>query len=136
LSFLRRVLGVVPLGDERSPGSTGCLFPAAIPWRPTDQPIPRLIDAILDALGLPPMPSPAPGRPGTFSLADASHVCAALQRAGVTEIRIQPYTLAFDHRSSDEWSPDWASMSSPTPGSYAGFPSTVVSACEGEGRGQ
>ena len=25
-------------------------------------------------------------------------------------------------------------MNSPTPGPYAGFPSTVVSACEGEGR--
>jgi enediyne biosynthesis protein CalE5 len=81
----------------------GGRFAAAIPWRPTDQPMPRLVGAVLDALGLPPMPPPAPGRPGIFSLADASHVCAALQRAGMADIRIQPYTLAFDHRSSNEW---------------------------------
>jgi SAM-dependent methyltransferase len=81
----------------------GGRFAAAIPWRPADQPVPRLVDTILDALGLPPMPPPAPGRPGIFGLADASHVCAALQRAELTDIRIQPYTLAVDHRSSDEW---------------------------------
>ena len=81
----------------------GGRFAAAIPWRPGDQPMPRLVDAILDALALPPMPPPAPGRPGIFSLADASHVCAALERAGLAEIRIQPYTLVFDYRSPDEW---------------------------------
>lgn len=81
----------------------GGRFAAAIPWRPADQPLSRLIGAILDALGLPPMPPPAPGRPGIFSLADAAYVCAALRRAGLAEIRIEPYTLAFDHRSSDEW---------------------------------
>jgi SAM-dependent methyltransferase len=81
----------------------GGRFAAAIPWRPADQPIPRLVGAILDALALPPMPPAEPGRPGIFSLADASYVCAALQRAALAEIRIQPYTLTFDYRSSDEW---------------------------------
>jgi SAM-dependent methyltransferase len=81
----------------------GGRFAAAIPWRPRDQPMPRLVGAILDALGLPPMPPAAPGRPGIFSLADASYVCAALQRAELADIRIQPYTLSFDYRSSDEW---------------------------------
>jgi enediyne biosynthesis protein CalE5 len=81
----------------------GGRFAAAIPWRPADQPMPRLVGAILDALGLPPMPPAAPGRPGIFSLSDASYVCAALQRAELADVRIQPYTLIFDHRSSDEW---------------------------------
>lgn len=81
----------------------GGRFAAAVPWRPADQPMPRLVGAILDAVGLPPMPPAAPGRPGIFSLADASYVCAALQRAELGDIRIQPYTLTFDHRSSDEW---------------------------------
>jgi SAM-dependent methyltransferase len=81
----------------------GGRFAAAIPWRPADQAIPRLVSAILDELGLPPMPPPAPGRPGIFSLADASYVCAALERAGLAEIRIQPYTLDFEYSSPDEW---------------------------------
>jgi SAM-dependent methyltransferase len=81
----------------------GGRFAAAIPWRPADQPLPRLVGAILDALGLPAMPPAEPGRPGIFSLADSSYVCAALQRAELADIRIQPYTLTFDYRSSDEW---------------------------------
>ncbi len=81
----------------------GGRFAAAIPWRPADQPIPRLVGAILDALGLPAMPPAEPGRPGIFSLADAAYVCAALQNAELADIRIQPYTLTFDYRSSDEW---------------------------------
>lgn len=81
----------------------GGRFAAAIPWRPAGQAMPRLISAILDALDLPPMPPPAPGRPGIFSLADASLVCAASERAGLTGIRITPYTVTHDHRSADEW---------------------------------
>jgi SAM-dependent methyltransferase len=81
----------------------GGRFAAAIPWHPTNQPMSRLVGAILDVLGLPPMPPPVPGRPGIFSLADASYVCAALQQAGLAEIQVRPYTLAFDYRSPDEW---------------------------------
>jgi enediyne biosynthesis protein CalE5 len=81
----------------------GGRFAAAIPWRPEGQAMPRLIGATLDALGLAPMPPPAPGRPGIFSLADASFVCAALERAGLVDVRVQPYTLAHDYRSPDEW---------------------------------
>jgi SAM-dependent methyltransferase len=81
----------------------GGRFAAAIPWRPADQPMPRIVDATLDALGLAPMPPPAPGRPGIFSLADASYVCTALQRVGLAQIDIQPYTLGFDYRSHGEW---------------------------------
>ena len=100
----------------------GGRFAAAIPWRPADQPLPRLIGAILDALGLPPMPPPAPGRPGIFSLADAAHVCAALQRAGLAEIRIEPYTLAFDHRSGDEWLEFLLALNVPLRQHLAGVP--------------
>jgi enediyne biosynthesis protein CalE5 len=81
----------------------GGRFATAIPWRPADQAMPRLAGAILDALGLPPMPPAAPGVPGIFSLADASHVCAALDTAGLTEITIRPYVLPHDYRSPDEW---------------------------------
>ncbi|MHA6631751.1 class I SAM-dependent methyltransferase [Pseudonocardia sichuanensis] len=81
----------------------GGRFAAAIPWRPADQPMPRLIGAVLDALGLPPMPPPAPGRPGIFSLSDASYVCAAMDRAGLADVRIEPYALALDYRSTGEW---------------------------------
>jgi hypothetical protein len=81
----------------------GGRFAAAIPWRPDDQLMPRLVDAMLDAVGLPPQPPPEPGRPGIFSLSDASHVCAALERAGLAEIVVRPYTLTFDHTSPEEW---------------------------------
>jgi hypothetical protein len=65
--------------------------------------MPRLVDAMLNAVGLPQQAPPEPGRPGIFSLSDASYVCAALERAGLAGIRIQPYSLAVDHTSSDEW---------------------------------
>ncbi|HEV8561734.1 MAG TPA: methyltransferase domain-containing protein [Actinophytocola sp.] len=81
----------------------GGRFATAIPWRPTDQAMPRLVGAILAALDLPPLPPVAPGVAGIFSLADASYVCAALERAGLTEILVQPFTLAYDYHSPDEW---------------------------------
>jgi hypothetical protein len=45
--------------------------------------------------------TPTPWR--SHNRVDASHVCAALQRAELNESRYQPYTLAFDHVSLDEW---------------------------------
>jgi enediyne biosynthesis protein CalE5 len=81
----------------------GGRFATSIPWRPAGQAMPRLVGAILDALGLPPLPRPEPGVPGIFSLADASYVSAALENAGLTGIRIEPYTLAQDFRSPGEW---------------------------------
>jgi SAM-dependent methyltransferase len=81
----------------------GGRFAAAIPWRPQEQLMPRLVDAMLNAVGLPQQAPPEPGRPGIFSLSDASYVCAALERAGLAEIVVRPYTLTFDHDSPDEW---------------------------------
>lgn len=81
----------------------GGRFATAIPWRPADQAMPRLVGSILAALDLPQPPPHEPGRPGIFSLADASVVCAALQRAGLTDIRITPYTVVHDYRCADEW---------------------------------
>ena len=81
----------------------GGRFAAAIPWRPDDQALPRLVDAMLDAVGLPPQAPPQPGRPEIFSLSDASYVCGALERAGLDEIRVQPYMLTFDYTSPEEW---------------------------------
>jgi hypothetical protein len=68
------------------------------------------------------MPPPAPGRPGIFSLADASHVCAAVQRAGLTEIRVQPYTLTFDYRSPEEWLDFLLALNVPLRQHLAGVP--------------
>ncbi len=84
----------------------GGRFATAIPWRPQGQALPRLVGALVGALGLPQPPPAAPGRPGIFSLADASVICAALERAGLAEIRILPHTVAHDYRSRDEWV-DW-----------------------------
>jgi len=81
----------------------GGRFATSIPWRPAGQAMPRLVGAILDALGLPPLPRPEPGVPGIFSLADASFVSAAMENAGLTGIRLEPYTLAQDFQSPDEW---------------------------------
>jgi SAM-dependent methyltransferase len=81
----------------------GGRFATAIPWQPAGQALPRLVGSILDALGLPPPPPHAPGRPGIFSLADASVTCAALERAGLAEVRITPYTAIHDFRCADEW---------------------------------
>jgi enediyne biosynthesis protein CalE5 len=81
----------------------GGRFAAAIPWRPADQAMPKLAGAILAAVGLPPPPPAAPGQPGIFSLADASHISAALERSGFAEILIEPYTIVHDYRSADEW---------------------------------
>jgi enediyne biosynthesis protein CalE5 len=81
----------------------GGRFAAAVPWRPAEQAMPRLVDALTAALGLPASPPPAPGRPGIFSLADATLVADALSRAGLIEVGIQPYTLDHDYRSLDEW---------------------------------
>ncbi len=81
----------------------GGRFATAIPWRPEGQALPRLVAAMLRALDLPQPPPAAPGRPGIFSLADASVVCAALERTGMAEIRILPYAVPHDYRSPDEW---------------------------------
>jgi SAM-dependent methyltransferase len=81
----------------------GGRFATAIPWRPGDQAMPRLVSAILDALELPQPPPATPGRPGIFSLADASVVCAALQRSGLTDVLIHPCTVANDYLSPSEW---------------------------------
>jgi SAM-dependent methyltransferase len=81
----------------------GGRFATAIPWRPGGQAVPYLIGVLLDALGLPMPPPPAPGHPGIFSLADASVVCAALERAELADIRVVPRTVAHDYRSPDEW---------------------------------
>jgi len=81
----------------------GGRFAAAIPWRPEDQAMPRLVGTMLDAIGLPRPPPAAPGRPGVFSLADAGFVRAALERSGLGGIRIVPYTVTHDYRSPDEW---------------------------------
>jgi len=81
----------------------GGRFAAAIPWRPTGAAMPRLVGAIMGALDLPQPPPAAPGCPGIFSLADASVVCAGLERAGLSEIQVTPYTVTHDHRSPDEW---------------------------------
>jgi SAM-dependent methyltransferase len=81
----------------------GGRFATVIPWRPAGQAMPRLAGAILDALGLPPPPAATPGVPGIFSLADASYTAAALEQAGLGEIRIEPYTVIHDYRSAGEW---------------------------------
>lgn len=91
LSGVRRVL--VPGGR----------FAAAVPWRPAGNAMVRLVDAVLGALGVTPPPSDAPGCSGIFGLADASVVCAALEGAGMTGIRVVPCTLAQDHRSAQDW---------------------------------
>jgi SAM-dependent methyltransferase len=80
----------------------GGRFATAIPWRPAGHAVPHLIGMILDALDQP-TPPPAPGQPGIFSLADASVVCAALERAGLTDIHVIPCAVAHDYRSPDEW---------------------------------
>jgi SAM-dependent methyltransferase len=43
---------------------SGGRFAAAIPWRPHDQLMPRLVDAMLDAVGLPPQAPPEPRSTG------------------------------------------------------------------------
>jgi SAM-dependent methyltransferase len=91
LACVRRVL--VPGGR----------FATVIPWRPDGHAVPHLVGVILDALGLPAPPPPAPGRPGIFSLADASAVCAALEAAGLAEVRIIPCTVTHEYRSPGEW---------------------------------
>src|SRR5262249_55054992 len=81
----------------------GGRFATAIPWRPAGHAVPQLVGTVLEALDLPAPPPPTPGRPGIFSLADASHLCAALERAGLADIRIVPCTVAHEYRSADEW---------------------------------
>lgn len=100
----------------------GGRFATAIPWRPTGQAMPQLVGAILAALDMPSPPSPGPGRPGIFSLADASVVCASLERAGLTEIRITPYTVAHDYRSPDEWLDFLLALNIPLRQQLAGVP--------------
>jgi len=81
----------------------GGRFATVIPWRGDGHPVPRIAGVILDSLDLPAPPPPAPGRPGIFSLADASAVCAALESAGMVEVRIVPCTVTHDFRSPEEW---------------------------------
>jgi enediyne biosynthesis protein CalE5 len=81
----------------------GGRFATAIPWRPIGQAMPRLVDAILDALEQPPPPPHEPGRPGIFGLADASYTCAAMEDAGLIDIEVRPYTVTHDYRSPEEW---------------------------------
>lgn len=81
----------------------GGRFAAAIPWRPAEQAMPRLAGALLAALDLPAPPPATPGVPGIFSLADASVVCAALDRAGLVDVRVVPYTVGHDWTDVDEW---------------------------------
>jgi ubiquinone/menaquinone biosynthesis C-methylase UbiE len=57
------------------------------PWHHAGQAVPHLVGVILAALDLPAPPPPAPGRPGNPSLTHASVICAALESAGLVEIR-------------------------------------------------
>jgi enediyne biosynthesis protein CalE5 len=100
----------------------GGRFATAVPWRPKDQAMPRLVATLLDALGLPQPPPAEPGRPGIFSLADAAFLCAALERAGFTAIRIVPYTLAHDYRSPQEWIDSVLGLNAPLRQMLAGVP--------------
>ena len=100
----------------------GGRFATAIPWRPEGQAMPRLVGAILTALDLPNLPSPAPGTAGIFSLADASYVCAALESAGLTEIRVLPYSIEHDYRSPDEWLDFLLALNVPLRQHLAGVP--------------
>ena len=104
----------------------GGRFASAIPWRPAEQAMPRLVGAFLAALGLPPPPPHTPGRPGIFSLSDASFVAAALDRAGLTGIRIQPHTVPHDYASPDEWI-DWVlALNAPLRQQLAGVPDELI----------
>ncbi len=105
----------------------GGRFATAIPWRPADQAMPRIIGAILQALDLPPLPPAQPGTPGIFSLADASYVSAALERAGLTDIRIEPYTLSHDYQSPDEWLDFLLALNLPLRLHLAGVPEPEIS---------
>ncbi|HEX6676902.1 MAG TPA: methyltransferase domain-containing protein [Actinomycetes bacterium] len=106
----------------------GGRFAAAIPWRPEGQALPRLVGALLGALGLPQPPPAAPGRPGIFSLADASVVCAGLERAGMAEVRVVPYTVIHDWRSPDEWIDFVLALNVPLRQQLAGVPEERVRA--------
>jgi SAM-dependent methyltransferase len=81
----------------------GGRFATAIPWRPDEQVMPHLVGAMLEALELPPPPPHEPGRPGIFSLADVSYVCAAMAEAGLADVEIRPYTIGHDYQSPEEW---------------------------------
>ena len=81
----------------------GGRFATAIPWRPAGHAVSTLVGTILDALDLPAPPAAAPGHPGIFSLADASHTCAGLERSGLVDIHIAPCTVTHEYRDADEW---------------------------------
>lgn len=75
----------------------GGRFAAAMPWRPADNAMPVVAGEIVGALGL------AAGGSVIFSLADAAVVCAALERAGLVDVRVTPYVLDQHFRSPEEW---------------------------------
>jgi enediyne biosynthesis protein CalE5 len=81
----------------------GGRFATVIPWQPAGTAVAALVAALVGSLGVPAPPPPAPGRPGIFSLADASIVCAALERAGLSGIRVEPVTVRHEYRSAEEW---------------------------------
>jgi SAM-dependent methyltransferase len=100
----------------------GGRFAAAMPWRPKNQPLPRLVGAMTEALDLPPQPPAEPGRPGIFSLADASFICTAMEDAGFNAIRVVPYTLRHDYRSPAEWIDAVLALNAPLRQMLAGVP--------------
>jgi SAM-dependent methyltransferase len=104
----------------------GGRFAAAIPWRPAGQALPRLVGAIVNYLELPQPPPAEPGRPGIFSLADASHVCAELERAGLMDIAIHPYTTQHDFQSPDEWMDMVLALNIPLRQHLAGVPAERI----------
>ncbi len=81
----------------------GGRFAAAIPWRPGGTALPLVTGTLLAALDLPEPAPPRPGQPGIFALADAAVTCAALERAGMAEIRVLPHTVTHTYRSPQDW---------------------------------
>lgn len=104
----------------------GGRFATVIPWHNDRHAVPYLVSVILDVLGLPTPPPPAPGNPGIFSLADASVVCAALDGAGLADIRIVPCTVAHDYRSPDEWIDFLLALNVPLRQHLAGVPNDRI----------
>ena len=100
----------------------GGRFAAAIPWRPADQPMPRLVGAILDALGLPRCPRPHRAGPG--SSASPTPPTSARPCSGPDWPRSgsSPTPSTFDHRSPDEWLEFLLALNVPLRQHLAGVP--------------